>query len=73
MKQQNNIYRIDKFPTQDRSCLELSENYPCPSVKTKTVECWKKSPNCTFFKIFERETIFLHIICISWNRLSKTQ
>ena len=22
MKQQNNIYRIDKFPTQDRSCLE---------------------------------------------------
>ena len=62
--------RLDKFLTQDLSCLKRS--LLCSSVKTTTFEWLKKLSHCPSFAIFDRPTIFLHMFRVSWNHLSKT-
>ena len=65
MKQYKNIYRIDKFITQDRSCLKTLRRlflFLCQNSNIRVIE--EVVP-----RLIGKQ--FSHAIRVSWNRLSK--
>ena len=67
-----NINCIDKFITQDRSCLERLRRLSLFLCQKTTFEWLKKSSHCPSFATFDGQTFFSHVICFSWNGLCKT-
>ena len=66
------IYTVEfNFLLKILPVWKLYEDDLCSSVKTRTFELLKKLPHCLSQTIFDRKTVFSHVIRFSWNRCSK--